>query len=276
MNNTSKIVVCLAWILTIHLLPQQEKGWRGIVPLHSTRAQVEDLIGQPLFNGRTYVLKNERVNVVYSEGRCDRDKVEWNVPPNTVLGITIYPTKMLISDLRIDLSQYEKDIDKQNPDLVSYINKKLGTGFRARSNGEVVVIEYFPTDDDKNLRCPEFSQDQLTANSIEYFKFDEYSNLTFADEKARLNNFASRLLREPNSKGYIIVHPSRSIVSSKARARAHRAKRYLVDVRGFEPTRIVTLEGSRREKFGVALYSVPSSVAFPAAIQPPYKRTTRP
>ena len=267
MNSISNIVVCLAWIVTIHLLPPQENGWRGIVPLHSTRAQVEALIGQPLPNGRTYVLKNERVNVVYSEGSCDRDKVEWNVPPNTVLGITIYPTKMLIKDLRVDLSQYEKDIDKQNPDLVSYINKKLGTGFRARSNGEIVVIEYFPTDDNKKLRCPEFSQDQVTAESIEYFKFDEYSNLTFADERARLDNFASRLRQEPDSKGYIIVYPGRGMVLRTARARANRAKRYLVEISGFDAARILAIEGSRREKFGVALYAVPSSFSF----QPPYK-----
>jgi hypothetical protein len=267
MSNISKIFVFLGWILTVPLLSQQEQGWRGIVPLRSTRAQVEALIGQPLPNGRTYVLKDERVNVVYSQGSCDRNKVEWNVPPNTVLGITIYPQAKMISDLQFDLSKFEKVISQQNPNLFSYINKKLGTGFKARSNGEIIVIEYFPSDQDTNLRCPKFSQSQVSYDSLAYFKFDEYPNLKFADEKERLNNFASRLRQEPDSKGYIIVHPGRSMVSSTARARANRAKRYLVDIRGFDAARIITLEGARREKFGVALYAVPSSVSF----QPPYK-----
>ena len=49
----------------------QAQGWRGIVPLHSTRADVERLVGSPMTpNGITYDLKNERVNVVYSDGGC--------------------------------------------------------------------------------------------------------------------------------------------------------------------------------------------------------------
>ena len=90
----------------------------------------------------------------------------------------------MISDLRFDLSQFEKVSDQQNPNLVSYINKKLGTGFKAKSTGEIIVIEYFPTDQDTNLRCLEFSQGQVTDDSLAYFKFDEYPNLNFADQRS--------------------------------------------------------------------------------------------
>ena len=269
MSNIIRTLVYLAWILPIPLLLQQEKGWRGIVPLHSTRAEVEALIGPPLANGRTYALKEERVNVVYSEGGCDRNKAEWNVPQNTVLGITIYPqTKVFISDLRLDLSKFEKLIDEQNPNFVSYRNQDLGMGIRAKSNGEIVVVEYFPLDKDRHLRCPEFSRDQLSRDSLAYFKFDEYPNLSFADEKARLNNFATRLLQEPNSKGYIIAHPGRGMASGSALTRAEKAKRYLVNVRRIDSTRIVALGGSRRGKFSVALYTVPDSFSFPPITQP--------
>src|SRR5688572_31602729 len=47
----------------------QEQGWRGIVPLHSTREDVERLVGPPMSNGITYDLRNERVTIGYSEDR---------------------------------------------------------------------------------------------------------------------------------------------------------------------------------------------------------------
>lgn len=214
--------------------------------------------------GGTYDLKNERVNVVYSDGSCDNSKVEWNVPPSTVIGITIYPqTKLMISDFRTDLNKFEKFINSHNPDSVSYNNKEEGMGIGTKSNGEVVVIEYFPAAKDSHLRCPKFSPNQLSSDEMAYFKFDEYSNLSFTDEKARLDNFAIRLLREPKMKGYIIVYFDQSMLSGEAQARAKRAKDYLVKARGLDAVRIVTIDGGRREKFEIELYALPSSISPP-------------
>ncbi len=41
-------------------------------------------------------------------------------------------------------------------------------------------------------------------------KFDEYGNISFADEQARLDNFAIQLQNEPGAQGYIIAHAGRS------------------------------------------------------------------
>ena len=80
-------------VLTVSFL--QDRGWRGIAPLHSTREDVERLPGAPMEpGGITYDLKTERVNVVYSDGGCAKGKpAEWNVPLNTVIGIRVYTNK---------------------------------------------------------------------------------------------------------------------------------------------------------------------------------------
>src|SRR4026207_1897071 len=104
MNNVVEIIVCTLCLLSINLVELQAPGWRGIIPLQSTRAEVEALIGPPVQpNGRTYDLKNERVNIVYANGGCNNRAVEWNVPPDTVISITVYPqSEVRVSDLGID------------------------------------------------------------------------------------------------------------------------------------------------------------------------------
>ena len=52
-------------------------------------------------------------------------------------------------------------------------------------------------------------------------KFDEYGNIRFNDEKARLDNFAIQLQNEPTSQGYIIGYGS---CDAEGSTRANRAK----------------------------------------------------
>jgi hypothetical protein len=206
--------------------------------------------------GITYDLKNERVNVGYSDSSCEKGQAEWNVPSGTVTSIIIYPqTKLMLSYLLIDLNRFEKFINPHNPDSVSYNNKEEGIGIGTKSNGEVVVIEYFPAARDSHLRCPNFRPDQLSNDEMQYYKFDEYSNIPFSDEKARLDNFAIHLQKdEPQSKGYIVVYAGPGARSGQAQARAKRAKDYLVKVRGIEAARIVSIDGGCRDRLEVELY----------------------
>ncbi len=69
-------------------------------------------------------------------------------------------------------------------------------------------------------------------------KFDEYGNIKFNDEKARLDNYAIQLQNQPGSQGYIVVYGS---CEGEAQARADRAKDYLVNTRGIDPGRIMVL-----------------------------------
>ena len=249
-------------VLLCTVIVSNAQGWRGIVPLYSTRADVEALIGPPIQpNGITYNLKNERVNIVYSTASCEKRDVEWNVPPGTVISITVYPqTKLLISEAGVDLRGFVRIFNPQNPGSVSYTKNDEGIGITTKANGQVIAIEYFPATKDNSLRCPGFSRDSLTNDQIQYFKFDEFSKLTLDDEKLRLDNFASRLRREPNTRGYIRVFSTQADPSDEAQARARRVTEYLVNVRDIEPTRIIVIKGAGpRNCITVELFVVPNS-----------------
>ena len=93
-------------------------------------------------------------------------------------------------------------------------------------------------------------------------KFDEYGNIKFNDEKARLDNFAVQLQNQPGATGYYIVYGS---CSGEGQARADRAKDYLVNNRGIDAGRIVVIDGGCRAEFGVELWICPAGATAPAA-----------
>jgi hypothetical protein len=209
--------------------------------------------------GITYDLETDRLNVVYSGGTCREVGGQWNVPRGSVIGITIYPqTRLVLADLKIDLNGFEKFVNPYVGDRIAYSNKEEGIAVTTTSRGEVISIEYFPAAKDNDLRCPAVPQDGDAR------KFDEYSNLPFSDEKARLDNFGIYLRKdEPTFTGYIIVYAGQRARSGTAQARAKRARDYLVKVRGLEATRIVTIDGGCRNKLEVELYALPTSTSPP-------------
>ena len=93
-------------------------------------------------------------------------------------------------------------------------------------------------------------------------KFDEYGNIRFNDEKARLDNYAIQLQNQPGAQGYIIAYGT---CAGEAQARADRAKNYLVNTRGIDAGRIVTIDGGCRADLTVELWVVPTGATPPAA-----------
>jgi hypothetical protein len=93
-------------------------------------------------------------------------------------------------------------------------------------------------------------------------KFDEYGNIRFNDEKARLDNFAIQLQNQPTAQGYYIVYGS---CEGEGAARAQRAKDYLVNNRGIDASRIVVVDGGCRADLGVELWIVPQGADAPTA-----------
>lgn len=92
-------------------------------------------------------------------------------------------------------------------------------------------------------------------------KFDEYGNIRFNDEKARLDNYAIQLQNEPGSTGTILVYGS---CAGEAQQRGDRAKDYLVNTRGIEAGRITVVDGGCRSDLTVQLWVVPQGAAAPA------------
>jgi len=267
------IMACLCMALTTVELTQS-RGWRGVVPLHSTRADVERLLGSPKESrgvASTYESKDQRVIVFYSAGRCKETGSDaWNVPRDTVLSITIHPNaKLLVHDLNLDKTKYERVANDHIQGVIYYFNKEEGVRISARlleKEGEDVdSITYEPAARDNNLRCSRSAPQQSAPNSTEYLilKFDEYSGLPLEDERARLDNFAIHLQKDqPQFKGYIIVY-ARANARSQAKAHAKWAKDYLVNVRNIVSSRISAMDGGCRRRMEVELYALPNSLSPP-------------
>ena len=135
----------------------REKGWRGIVPLHSKRSEVEKLLGPPsetLPNSVFYRTKDETVLIFYSKSpACGTKGSQWRVPPDTVIAIdvTLSPGHPF-SKLNLDEAKYTKKSGGHRPEDVYYVNEERGEVLRV-FNGEIMDIHYGPTSSDKALRC---------------------------------------------------------------------------------------------------------------------------
>lgn len=96
-------------------------------------------------------------------------------------------------------------------------------------------------------------------------KLDEYGNIRWSDEMARLDNFAIEVQNNPSAQGYIICYGSRIGRAGEAQRRCYRAMSYINRRRGIEASRIVTVDGGYKENLTVELWVVPSGVISPRA-----------
>ena len=91
-------------------------------------------------------------------------------------------------------------------------------------------------------------------------KFDEYSDLRFNDEKARLDNLAIQLQQDPTAQAYYVVFGS---CDTEGAARSTRAVDYLVNNRGIDRARITVVDGGCRETLTVELWICPTGAGAP-------------
>ncbi|HKC65572.1 MAG TPA: hypothetical protein VKB86_18160 [Pyrinomonadaceae bacterium] len=122
-----------------------------------------------------------------------------------------------------------------------------------------VDIGGLPPECDHSRSCT-FTVAPPPINKVECTKFDEYNNLKFNDEKARLDNFAIQLQQSPGSQGYYVIFGS---CDGEADQRSQRAVDYLVNTRGIDRSRITVVNGGCRETLTVELWLCPTGAAAP-------------
>lgn len=266
----SSLLLYLCMTLSVPALSGGE-GWRGIVPLRSTRADVERLLGPPADPSKQHAsfhdLEKEVVTVFYASGPpCGSDMVSgWRVPRGTVVRLIVSPKiNLQPSDLQADLSKYQKTVDLKRADIITYSNKERGESITV-SHDQVVSVEYFPTTKDSPLSCPSSPTSAGDIVRRSHPRLDNYLDISFSDEKVRLDNFAIHLQRHPEAKGYIVIYHGKQFSASQARRRAERAKKYLTDRRGIESRRITIVEGGQREKLTIELYLASPGATLPAS-----------
>lgn len=136
-------------------------NWKGLVPLKSTRSDVEKLFGssrRSVPGPVIYENDSERVDVVYARNRCELWSGDWNVPVDTVIQLEVTPVKtILLEDLSFDKSKYLVRRWSHPSDWKTYTNEVEGISVETTDLGKnieiVRVIRYFPKLSDKSMKC---------------------------------------------------------------------------------------------------------------------------
>jgi hypothetical protein len=156
----------LAFSLALFAVKVNAEPWRGIVPLKSTRSDVERLLGKPLPGNMsfyvTYKLEAEEVRVQYADKKlCTRtDECDCRVPDDTVLHIVVRPKgRIRFSSLTLDQTKFHPIVNPENSNNVAYSNSNAGIMcVISKSDDLVLYVQYGPTAKD----C----KDALKAPSI--------------------------------------------------------------------------------------------------------------
>ena len=263
-NIRTAAVLCVCILLLVaDNAAQQERGWRGLVPLFSTRSDVERLLGHGSSQCNCiYHTETEIVQVDYATAPCDGVLKGWNVPPGTVLRLSISPKeKQMFAELGIRESEFVKIYDDT---LTSYYgNRSRGIRYVVSPSGEIRKISYIPSAVDTRLRCPGFPAEDTSI--IDYQPLDSFFVSTWSDSVARLDPFAFQLQSDTRLKGYIIVYAGRNMSTNKTQYYARRLEDYVVKVRDIPAERVSTVYGGRRDRPTVDLFLVSSGMPAPIA-----------
>ena len=135
----------------------EKDEWKKIVPLKTTRAGVEALLGpaQGAYEV-VYQLKDGHLSIEYSTGPCKRgQRGGWNVPENVVISLHFSPLRTKRpTDLKLNLTRLRKVPADDTPSYTYYINDEAGITY-AVEKGRVVYIEYGPAKEFNDLYCKE-------------------------------------------------------------------------------------------------------------------------
>ncbi len=98
---------------------------------------------------------------------------------------------------------------------------------------------------------------------VEPRRFDDFSSVAFDDDKARLDNFAIELQRNPGGVGHVIVYGGRRDRAGHADMLGERTRNYLVNTRGIDAERVQIVNGGYRERAAYELWLVPQGATVP-------------
>lgn len=114
-----------------------------------------------------------------------------------------------------------------------------------------------------NLECAANCAVSIPVPKLVGRRFDEFPDISRNDEKARLDNFAIELQNDPSATAYVIVYPGKPGKRGEVQEHAGRIVEYLVNSRGLDQHRIVTLVGPARNALHVELWVTPRGATPP-------------
>ncbi|HEX8161964.1 MAG TPA: hypothetical protein VF538_08835 [Pyrinomonadaceae bacterium] len=282
-NKTALTATACLWFFGFSSVISYAKEWRGITPAQSTRGDVVRLLGQcsdP--KARCSFSSDEgEVFIVFTGEFGDYFKCNAQLPADTVLQIQVAPkTELKLSDLTGNGNNFK---ELAPPDDVSfgyqvYLDEEAGLVVRV-SRGMAELVSYIAAAKDRQA-CANYYG--MVESASYYFPlcrlplpipelieirepraFSEVGSISEGDVRAGLDKFAAKLRDEPGAQAYVIAYAGRKSRAGEARARAERARAYLMSKHGMEEGRIVVVDGGYREAAAVELFTVPAGATPP-------------
>jgi len=135
-------------------------SWKTLVPLRSTRADVERMFGKAeIPNGgyHLYKFEKEKVFFTYTYGNCVTHDRGWNVAADNILEIEIIPqTPLLLAETGFDLKKF-RQTESYHPRATIYENQEDGVTISTRIlrvAEEVMSIKLQPSIRELEFACP--------------------------------------------------------------------------------------------------------------------------
>lgn len=249
-----RVFVCVCIFAVTLLAGNPQSFWQnrfGIVPLRSTRADVERLYGVCGDSLRCiFRTPKEQINVAYATAPCAGLVRGWNVPTDTVLSFTVRPyVPLRFSEIASDLNGFVERYNGHEP-MPYYTNIEKGIVFSVQ-DGRVFSVTYFPPSNEHGKRCEGFPRWEGVPPPRPYAVI---SNLNYV--YASLDNFAIELSGNTQLRGYIIIYAGRKSRRGEAKEMAEGARKYLIDKRMVSPDRFIAIDGGFRENAEYDLFTV--------------------
>jgi hypothetical protein len=236
------------------------KEWHGIVPLHSSRVDVERIIGTPKSKGEfvsSYEFDSEFVDIYYASGSpCGSGLTNaWKVSRDIVVSIRLIPkTESNFGALVNDITKYRKTIDPTDKGRVYYSDAEQGIRYTVREDGssllqDVISVDYLPSSTENRLKCPMVE----SVASPDVAPFEKFGNVPAVRQKSILDNFAIQLSEEKQLSGLVLIY-SGSV--KRASMIARQVRSYLINLRGVESNRLI-VRSAKGTGLLVELYLVP-------------------
>jgi len=131
----------------------------SIVPLETTRAMVEKLLGSPIAGDDIYDTPKFRITIWYS-GKSKRLSCNWGVPDGTVIRVLVTPKKRPpLSELGFDMSAFKK-LRTEDDEVWDYVDESKGITVETHkpiaeaSEEQVIFFDYSAPQKELNKRCP--------------------------------------------------------------------------------------------------------------------------
>jgi hypothetical protein len=245
----------LPLLCTILIFVQTAIGqeWKNIVPLKSTRTDVEKILGQPIEKDEqrfgTYGTSGGKIYVSYAIDRCKSKPPGWNVDADTVLEFSFVPN----SKQPISPDELAK-IYKANPVTISlppsgrvHANPQEGTAYLIYENSDsypvLTSIRITPKTSDNYLRCNGFPPHN--AASAEYSP-DIGFEMTDAHLKEYLG--VNSLAMPDFFKLYVVTYWGSDMVRKKYDSYLRGIRRYISSKKRADQKKIVIIDGGRTRK----------------------------